>query len=214
MAVKTDGTRPAALLADGALLLDSDRSPAPPHSESAVLAAIAGAVGDAILVWDLDARITHWNGSAQRQYGYTASEATGHTLELFTPPEDRAAARALFDLAIGGKQSQQLELVRVTADGRRLRVVVRCAPVLDEAGSVERLVTVEREVTRSRADEAQLAELLQRERTTREAEPSCGGSLSRRCASGCLRRQRFRWAKWRSYAATARWSCSIARRVS
>ncbi len=54
-------------------------------------------VGEAIVVWDLAGRITHWNQAAASLFGYRAEERLGRPaaenyLRIFTPPIDPTAA--------------------------------------------------------------------------------------------------------------------------
>ncbi len=54
------------------------------------LETIVDSASDAIIAWNLDAQITDWNPAAERLYGYSAAEAIGGTIDLFTPRERRA----------------------------------------------------------------------------------------------------------------------------
>ena len=57
---------------------------------------MAEAAPGAVICADSDGRITHWNGAAERLFGWTAAEATGQGLELIIPQHMRAAHGAGF----------------------------------------------------------------------------------------------------------------------
>ena len=51
--------------------------------------ALVAAVGDAIVVSDINGEITLWNPAAERMFGYTPAEAMGKSLDLITPERFR-----------------------------------------------------------------------------------------------------------------------------
>jgi PAS domain S-box-containing protein len=54
------------------------------------LYALIQAVGDAIIVADVEGRIVFWNPAAERLFGFTAAEAAGSSLDLIIPERFRA----------------------------------------------------------------------------------------------------------------------------
>jgi PAS domain S-box-containing protein len=59
-------------------------------SESRYRAVFESAVDYAIVVMDLDGRVTNWNEGATRVLGWTPDEMVGQPVETFFTPEDRA----------------------------------------------------------------------------------------------------------------------------
>ncbi len=47
----------------------------------------------AVIISDLDDRVTEWQGGAERITGFTAAEVLGHKTDIIFTPEDRAAGR-------------------------------------------------------------------------------------------------------------------------
>jgi PAS domain S-box-containing protein len=42
-------------------------------------------IGDAVIISDAGGSITLWNPAAERMFGFTQSEALGHSLDLIIP---------------------------------------------------------------------------------------------------------------------------------
>lgn len=47
--------------------------------------ALVGAMGDAVVVCDVQGRVVLWNLGAQRMFGWTAAEALGQRMDMFVP---------------------------------------------------------------------------------------------------------------------------------
>ncbi|HEX8629598.1 MAG TPA: PAS domain S-box protein, partial [Catenuloplanes sp.] len=48
-----------------------------------------GAMGQAVVVTDLESRVRYWNPAAEQRYGYTAAEALGrHLAPMIVPAAD------------------------------------------------------------------------------------------------------------------------------
>ena len=59
-------------------------------SEARYRAIFESAIDYAIVVMDLDGRVTHWNTGATRMLGWSANEMTGEPTEVLFTPEDRS----------------------------------------------------------------------------------------------------------------------------
>ena len=79
-----------------------------------IAANVVTAASDAVLAVGNDGHITFWNPAAERMFGYPASEAIGHSLDLILPAGDMAAAhhRGFARAVAGGKTS----LIGTTVD--------------------------------------------------------------------------------------------------
>jgi PAS domain S-box-containing protein len=51
---------------------------------------LVDAAGDALLVCDLDGKITLWNPACERMFGHRADQALGQSLDLIIPERQRA----------------------------------------------------------------------------------------------------------------------------
>lgn len=101
---------------------------------------------DAIFVRDLDDRIIFWNKSAERMYGWRASEVTGKlaTEILFreVPPEFKEAQEILLECG-----QWRGELQQVTKDGAELIVESRWTLVRNDEGKPIQKLVVNTDVT-------------------------------------------------------------------
>jgi PAS domain S-box-containing protein len=110
---------------------------------------------NAIIVRDLDERITFWNARAEEIYGFTKAEALGsvsHSLldTKFPVPFDEYMS------ALTKEGRWEGELVHTTKEGRRITVLSRHALQRDEAGNHLAIMEINMDVTASRELEAQL----------------------------------------------------------
>ena len=109
---------------------------------------------DAILVCGLDQRVTYWNKSAERLYGWSAAEAVGR---LVTELKDQNAE--LFHLAcdkVIQTGEWDGELHQVGKDGRKLIVEGRWTLLRDAAGQPRSILSVNTDITERKKVEEQL----------------------------------------------------------
>ncbi|MCW1884324.1 PAS domain S-box protein [Luteolibacter flavescens] len=103
---------------------------------------------DAILVRNLDHRISYWNKSAERLYGWTAEEVIGSSVEtlLYRDTKDfRAACQTVIETGewLG-------ELQHFARDGRQLTVEGRWTLLYDENGKPRNILTINTDITEHR----------------------------------------------------------------
>jgi len=117
-------------------------------------AALLDIAQEAILVKDLDGRITYWNKGAERTYGWTAAEAIGRTDEdLFDREVDALNVARAALLANGEWQG---EMQKRTKDGREITVDVRWTLVRDDQGEAKAVLSITSDITDKRTLESQL----------------------------------------------------------
>ncbi len=137
------------------------------QAENRRLALIAQQSSDAIMIHDVDGRVSYWNPAAERLFGFPAADIVGQSVRLITPPErehelalqsERLQARGVID---------HLETRRRTRDGRELDIALAAAPLVDPvSGEVIGEISTMRDITQlKRAREAE-AELAQNRRLT------------------------------------------------
>jgi two-component system, cell cycle sensor histidine kinase and response regulator CckA len=116
-------------------------------------AALLDEAQDAIIVRDLDDRITYWNRSAERLYGWTAEEATGrriqHLLHL-DPDEYAGGQQVLLD-----EGSYVDEMTKRAKDGRQLIVECRWTLVRDDDGAPNSVLGIDTDITERKRIEQQ-----------------------------------------------------------
>ena len=110
---------------------------------------------DAIMVSDLDRRLTYWNKGAERLYGWTAGEAIGRVAsELFygnTEPDE--SRRAYEEVLRQGEWTGELQ--PLTNGGRRVIIESRWTLVRDPAGKAHRILSINTDATGRRELEQQ-----------------------------------------------------------
>jgi PAS domain S-box-containing protein len=110
---------------------------------------------DAILVTDLNRRLTYWNKSAERLYGWTSAEVIGKVVtDLFYPDgEAPDVAKAYEDVMAQGEWTGELQ--PQTKSGRRVVIESRWTLVRDAAGLGRSILSINTDVTDRRQLEQQ-----------------------------------------------------------
>ena len=122
----------------------------------AMLAAIIDSSQDAIISKDLNSRITSWNKSAERMFGYTEAEMIGHYIHKLIPAERQSEEDKIIASLRAGQSVEHFETIRLSKDGRELRVSLMISPVRDAAGRVIGASKIARDITRQRLNEERL----------------------------------------------------------
>lgn len=95
------------------------------------LALVAQQSSDAIVIRDLDGRISFCNAAATRLLEYSEEELIGSDAALITPPERRDEFAANSALIQRRKSVDLLDTQRLTKTGRLVDVVLSAAPLVD-----------------------------------------------------------------------------------
>jgi len=141
------------------------------------LASIAKQSNDAIFTKSLTGTVASWNRGAQLIFGYTAEEMIGKSVSMLMPPECQSELGRFLDQIGQGQRIEQYETDRLTKDGRRIKVSLSLAPMLNADGQIVGVSTIARDITEQRAAEEKLKATTRRLRalsarlqSTREAE--------------------------------------------
>ena len=137
------------------------------HAENTRLALVAKQSTDAIMIHDLEGRISFWNPAAERLFGYAPEQIVGHSATVLTPPGLEAEVAANLETIRERRVVDNVETCRLTRDGRLVDVALSAAPLVDpDSGEVLGEICRMRDVTeRKRAQEAE-KELEQNRRLT------------------------------------------------
>ncbi|HET7717749.1 MAG TPA: PAS domain S-box protein, partial [Bauldia sp.] len=127
--------------------------------EAARLAAIVECSDDAIISKDLQGRVTSWNASATRIFGYQPEEMIGQSITRIIPPELRSEEDMILAKLSRGERIDHFETVRVAKDGRRLDISVTVSPLRNKAGRIIGASKIARDIT-ERKQAAALQRLL------------------------------------------------------
>jgi PAS domain S-box-containing protein len=132
------------------------------------LASIINTLQDSIVTISLKGIITSWNKSAERLYGYPASEAIGQSLAMVTFPKEFAALSERIEAIRHGDTIPLYDTMRIHKGGGSIHIEVTLSPIMNYGGEVIGLSTVARDVTELRkmeealvASESQLRAILE-----------------------------------------------------
>jgi PAS domain S-box-containing protein len=114
---------------------------------SAQLQAIVGAIDDAVITTDADARITGWNHGAERMFGHTHAEVTGRGFDLIVPEAHADQYRAAVQQARDGDIIRDLDAFYRSKGGELLHVMVVIAPMRGVDGTIAGFTHIVRDVT-------------------------------------------------------------------
>ncbi len=100
-------------------------------AENRRLALVARQSSDAIIIHDLEGRISFWNPAAERMFGYRMEEIVGRSATLLTTPERHAEVQENLDTVKRRTLIEMNETQRLTKDGRVVDVALSAAPLVD-----------------------------------------------------------------------------------
>jgi PAS domain S-box-containing protein len=112
-----------------------------------VLAAIVDSSDAAIVGKTLDGIVTSWNRSAERIFGYTASEMIGKSIHaVAAPSRPREMAQILVRIR-RGENVEHYEAERMRKDGRIIQVSLTVSAIHDEKGRIVGASTIAHDIT-------------------------------------------------------------------
>jgi two-component system CheB/CheR fusion protein len=111
------------------------------------LAMILMNLSDAVIVQDLDGKITAWNRGAEKMYGYTEAEALKMNISDIVPEQKRHEALELIKLIRDGKRTDSFKTQRLTKNGRIMQVWLTGTRLFDQYGNVVAVATTGRDIT-------------------------------------------------------------------
>ncbi len=115
--------------------------------------AILAAAADAIIATDRDGVIWFWNPGAERIFGFAGTEAIGQTLDIVIPENLRARHWAGYRQVMATGESRYghgdlLSVPGLRKDGKRISVEFTIVPLHNEAGEMEGMAAILRDVTK------------------------------------------------------------------
>lgn len=135
--------------------------------ESRRLALLVKQTGDAVIIHDLDGKISFWNPAAERLFGYAAEEILGQSAALLIAPgrEDELVQTLTVIRARGNVEA--LATQRQARDGRMLQVSLSASPLIEpHRDEVIGEICILRDMTASMRAEATERELEESRRLT------------------------------------------------
>lgn len=110
-----------------------------------------------LAIWgiDLEGKVTFWSRTAENMFGWSESEAKGHTLPVV--PSDQAGEYDLFSQRYRqGERLNGLERKRKRRDGTILDCAIWSAPLRSAAGTIIGTVEILADITQRKNAEAEL----------------------------------------------------------
>ena len=132
-------------------------------------AAIVDSSEDAIVSKTLEGIITNWNASAERLFGYTASEAIGQHISLIIPFDRRDEETVIIKRIKKGERIEHFDTVRMGKDKKPIEISLTISPVRDVSGKIIGASKIARDVTQRKRIERELRESEDRYRTLADA---------------------------------------------
>jgi len=126
------------------------------EEQARLLAAVVRDSNDAVILHDLNGKITHWNSGAQLMYSLSEQEALAMTIFDLVPNAGLASAKSTLEKIKNGEVIDSLEASRITKDGRVLDVWVTVTPITDDKGQISLIAATERDITDIKLNEKEL----------------------------------------------------------
>lgn len=123
------------------------------EEKSAKLAAIVESSDDAIVSKNLEGIITSWNHSAERTFGYSASEMIGESILKIIPEDRKDEEQLILDRLKGGERVEHFETKRITKYGSILDISLTISPVKDIDDKIIGLSKIARDITEKKHEE-------------------------------------------------------------
>ena len=122
------------------------------------------AIGDALIVSDVEGKVIVWNAAAERLFGWTAAEAMGQSMEMIIPERLRKRHWEGYDKSMQtGQMRYAHDVLRVPAvdkAGRSLSIAFTVAMLYGPDGKVSAVASVIRDETARFNDERALRKRL------------------------------------------------------
>ena len=123
------------------------------ETERFLLASIVNSSQDSVMSIDTDRRITSWNRSAQRIYGYSRAEAIGKPFSMLALPTDLDSLLETLLRVQDSQQGETSDTIRLNKNGKEMWLSITLSPIRNEAGKVVGVSTVARDISERRIAE-------------------------------------------------------------
>jgi PAS domain S-box-containing protein len=128
------------------------------NRELSRVADIVNSTEDAIYSTDRDGIVLTWNPAAARIFGFVADEIIGQSVNVLIPEHLRQDAVEMRRHAWEDRVTGHYDTVRCRKDGTRFPASLTVSPILDDAGQVEALGGILRDITEQMRQRERLIE--------------------------------------------------------
>lgn len=101
----------------------------------------------AIVEWDLNCKVTAWNPSAERIFGYSREEALGQHAEFIVPPQYREHVEQIWQDLINRKGGARSTNDNLTKNGRTITCDWYNTSLIDDSGRVLGMASLVQDIT-------------------------------------------------------------------
>ncbi len=119
-------------------------------------AAVVESSDDAIISKDVQGKVTSWNRSAQRMFGYTQEEMLGQPITKLFPAERMHEECEFMQRLLQGEPVQQYQTWRLHKDGHPVQVFVSLTPLRGQHDEIVGVSKIIRDITAQAAANAAL----------------------------------------------------------
>jgi PAS domain S-box-containing protein len=119
-----------------------------------VLPFVEGVKDHAIVGFDIEGRVIHWNAGAERLYGYTKDEILGARNAVFFPPEAQDGPPEQELAAVMASGLEHAEGQRCRKDGTQFLADISITAIHDESMGLVGFTKVARDITEARRAES------------------------------------------------------------
>ena len=110
----------------------------------------------AVVEWDTEFRVTAWNSSAERIFGYSCREAVGQHGSFVFPPQIRPHLDQMWHDLLKQKEGNRSTSENITKDGRTISCEWDSTPLVDGSGRVLGVASLVQDITERVAVEQKL----------------------------------------------------------
>jgi len=114
------------------------------------LAAIVDSAEDAIASKDINGIVQTWNKAAERMFGYSAAEMTGHSIRTIIPRERWHEEDEVLARIRSGRSIDHFETVRQRKDGSLIEISLSVSPIKTSTGAIIGASKIARDITAQR----------------------------------------------------------------
>jgi PAS domain S-box-containing protein len=131
------------------------------------LAAIVQSSDDAIISKTLEGRVTSWNLSATRMFGYSPEEIIGRSIAVIIPGDRLREEEMVLSMIRRGEPVEHFRTIRLHKNGSTIPISLTVSPIRNTAGQVVGASKIARDITESVRAEEERTILLAREQAAR-----------------------------------------------
>ena len=131
------------------------------EEKQAMLAAIIESSDDAIISITLDGTVTSWNQGAERLFGYTNEEISGHSVFVLSPPHKVKEDPELLEKIKKGIRIEHYETERIKKDGTAIPVAITLSPIKDMSGNINGVSKIVHDITDRKKAQEQIRQVVE-----------------------------------------------------